>query len=291
MHILQNNAMLVSLTVTMAAATKHDRKISSEVSTMKGAADDACRVSKVLLAKTALADIQKIVSEARQFHYANTLPWDDTGWRILPSANFTVWQDTMRDLKQRFEQTVSRFMTDYPSYVTDARTRLNGMFNADDFPAAQDMATKFQYATETQPIPDGSHFVLDLSQQALDTMSAQVDSRVEQATSAAVQDLWQRLYDGVSHMAGKLNQYGTDPDTGKVVGKFHDSLIGNVRELCDLLPRLNVTNDPDLEAMGQAIESQLTATTPQDLRDSETIRKSVAAKAESIMDSMSGYMS
>src|SRR5579884_3866071 len=83
---LSSRAMLCSLSISMWSARKHDPAASEEIASRHGAKSDAGRYNKVLLPKQALAEIQKIVSEARHEHYFITLPWADDGYRVLPAA-------------------------------------------------------------------------------------------------------------------------------------------------------------------------------------------------------------
>ena len=82
---LSTRAMLCSLSISMWSARKHDPEVSEEIATRHGAQADAGRYHKVLLPKEALAEILKIVNEARQEHYFMTLPWGDDGYRVLPA--------------------------------------------------------------------------------------------------------------------------------------------------------------------------------------------------------------
>ena len=76
---LSSRAMLCSPCISMWSARKHDPDAPQEIAQRHGAQADAGRFHEVLLPKEALAEIQKIVSEARQEHYFMTLPWDDNG--------------------------------------------------------------------------------------------------------------------------------------------------------------------------------------------------------------------
>ena len=71
---LSSRAMLCSLSISMWSARKHDPDASQEIAQRHGAHADAGRYHKVLLPKEALAEVQKIVSDARQEHYFMTLP-------------------------------------------------------------------------------------------------------------------------------------------------------------------------------------------------------------------------
>jgi len=85
MSNLNEKAMLVKLSVSQWTARKYDKKVSQEINDQYSA-HDAGRYNKVLIAQEEIKKISKVASQARSFHYFNTLPWDDNGSRILPSV-------------------------------------------------------------------------------------------------------------------------------------------------------------------------------------------------------------
>ncbi len=80
--------MLCGLRISGWSARKLDRKVTDETNHAHGAASDAGRYNKALLAKDALAAVVTAANAARTFHYARTLPWLDDGARILPAAAY-----------------------------------------------------------------------------------------------------------------------------------------------------------------------------------------------------------
>jgi uncharacterized membrane protein len=72
---------------------------------------------------------------------------------------------------------------------------------------------------------------------------------------------------------------------------FRDSLIGNARDICDALTRLNITGDAQLEAMRARVLQELTTVEPDVLRDTPRARQQVADKADAILSAMSGILS
>jgi hypothetical protein len=70
---------------------------------------------------------------------------------------------------------------------------------------------------------------------------------------------------------------------------FRDSMLENTREICALLPRLNFTDDPDLETMRQQVEATLLKH-PEALRNDPDLRRDTAAEAKKIMDAMGVFM-
>jgi hypothetical protein len=57
----------------------------------------------------------------------------------------------------------------------------------------------------------------------------------------------------------------------------------NAYELCDLLSKLNVTNDPKLEQARQALEGAVNGKSAEQLRKSDDMRLNVKAKVDEIL--------
>jgi hypothetical protein len=53
--------------------------------------------------------------------------------------------------------------------------------------------------------------------------------------------------------------------------------------MCDLLTKLNVTNDTKLEMARKKLESALVGVTPKDLRDDDALRLDTKAKVDEIL--------
>ena len=64
---------------------------------------------------------------------------------------------------------------------------------------------------------------------------------------------------------------------------FRDTTVTNAEELCELLTKLNVTNDPMLEKARYQLETALQGVTPKGLRDSDGERVLVKQKVDSIL--------
>jgi len=64
---------------------------------------------------------------------------------------------------------------------------------------------------------------------------------------------------------------------------FRDSLITNAVELCELLTKLNVTNDSKLEQARKQLEVAMVGVTPKDLREDDDLRADTKAKVDQIL--------
>jgi hypothetical protein len=130
------------------------------------------------------------------------------------------------------------------------------------------------------PVPS-TDFRTELSSDELTRLQDDVSSRLKQAQAVATRDVWERLFARVEHIARQLS----NPK-----GRIHDSLIDHARELCNLLPRLNINDDPNLETMRQEVEAKLASQHPDSLRANLTLRQDTAEQAQDIMDKMRVFM-
>ena len=225
--------------------------------------------------------MSKLATDARQWHYKHSLPWTDEGLRILPAVGYTKYTSEMRNFRLQFEGLAeSHFIARLPEWEEWARKTHNGTFNPSDYLTADQLREKFGFAAEMQPVPCGEDFRVSFAEEEMEAMRSSVDNRVAAAVEAARKDLWHRLVGPVSAMVERLSQ----PDA-----KFRDSLVGNLRDIIQIIPALNLTSDPQLESFRVEIAKELAIWNPDDLRDSKLTRKQVADKAAEILAKMQGY--
>lgn len=287
---LTEKAMLIRVTITGWSGRKYDAKVSAQVAHDHGARGDAGNFNKILVAKSALADIVRIANETRQFFYDNTSPWGDDDYRILPSKNYLTVVEGLRDRRSKHEEAARIFCDAYPDLKDDARIGLNGLFRESDYPHVSVIRSKFRFDFSVMPLPDAKDFRVDMSDDEVVRIQADIESRVNKGIENALTDLWQRIHNTVSHMSERLKAYSVD-DKGKVSNPFRDSLVGNLRDLVDLLPRLNVTENAELADMTERLSSLLCPYEPETLRNSDELRESVSRDADAILADMAGYVS
>jgi len=279
---IHSRALLVWLTISTWSARKYDRKVSDEVNRQHNASSDAGRYNKFLLPGDAASykTLVTLAGSIRAQHYADTLAWSDEGWRLLPTANYLQYTATFRKRAQEFQNALDEFVADYPLLRDRARVKLNGLFRDEDYPSAQDIRQRFALNVEYAPVPADGDLRVDLSSDQIGEIETAISNRVERAVGIAVQDSWQRLYTVVGKISERLNT----PDA-----IFRDSLIENAADLCDTLKRLNVTDDPDLEAMRVRVLRDLTRVSPETLRENKSARDKVAKSADQIMAAMASF--
>jgi hypothetical protein len=276
---LSERAVLAQLSLSMWTARKQDKRVTREAISANNASDGAGRFHKALLPMCeALENVHGSGREVRRHFYDNTLDWGLEGTRLLPSANYLNFMSELRQRKDDWDHLVRKFVRDYEPLVVEAKTSLGAMFDPTDYPDPATIADKFRINVNIMPVPE-SDFRVDVPEAEMEDMKRALESRLVDAQEAAMKDVWQRLYTVVQKAHEKL----ADPDA-----IFRDSLIENVKELCHILPRLNVADDEQLESLRLDALVKVGAVKPDALRLDPDLRSKKAAEAKAIMDKMSG---
>lgn len=271
--MIQNRSMLIDLTIRRWTAVKHDRTVSAEVD-QTHAAKQGGRYNKYLIDKAHLAAIDTIANDLRKYHYSRTLPWTDKGHRALPSDLFFEYQQELAKYKQQFQTAVADFVRIYPQLVQDARLRLGTMYRPEDYPQPSELFSMFDISLDISPVPDANDFRVDVAQEAQDEIRAQITQSVVQRQVKMVADCWARMREVVGRIADQC---------GKEKPVIRDSLIGNARDLVSVLGGLNITDDPDINAVRTDIENRLLVPVEQ-IRNSFSTRAKVATAAQEILE-------
>lgn len=284
---LDTCAMLVEFNASVWTARKLDKSTTDEVVANKNAtAKDAARVNKHLLAgRTELDVIQQMVGRARTYVYDHTLPWSDSGLRLLPTVNFVTFTEKMNQFEEEFERLVADFVTIYPTLISAQALSLGDMFKRSDYPTANEMVTKFAFRIGFLPVPTAGDFRVDIGNEAQEELRNKLNAMAEERIESAMKDIRARLGEHLKRMSDRLT---TDYVQGEAKQRrFHDSLVDGALELCDLTKALNVVGDATLEAARKELESVLVGVTPQELRKNEYVRQDTKKAVDAILNKFS----
>lgn len=268
----------------MPGKSRKDRKLSDSVKSEHGLGHNSGSWVKNRFPDWALEKIEKVVTKAREYHAAVTLPFD-AGIGILPAPLIMEYGDRMRQFAGEFRNLCETdFKARYPEMIEWAKVEHNGTFDASDYPDIEEVMQSFYFKTEPLPVPDAAHFEGTVkSLLGVDTEGVNV--RVADAMQEAQRELMRRLIEPVRAMAVKLNEA---PKEGKECPTFRDTLVGNVKEIAKLAPKLNIAGDPAIDAFVKEIE-RLAANSPDHLRKSNVTRKAVADDATAVLKKLEGY--
>ena len=276
------SAMMVDLHISVYSGRKQDKSTQAEVVANKGAnSKRAASVYKNLFSECKELDaLTKFQARARAEHYRLTLPWNDQGARLLPTASLLEYQQIMGRYRNEFDTLVDAFLDKYDTLVAAAAFQLGTLFDRDEYPARDQVARKFSMDTSFTPLPASGDFRLDIESSVQQELINQYEARAQAQLAQANQDSWTRLHTALTKMSDRLT---VDEDGKKRV--FHDTLVTNAEELCDLLTVMNITNDPDLERARCRLVDALTGVTPKELREEDSTRLETKRKVDAILGS------
>lgn len=284
---IRSFAMLVTLTTSRWQAKVKSTKAAKDAAAANDAdINRALSVQKHLLpGSVELKRIHKAIDEARTAYYKMTLPWSTvslgdvgrrSGARLIANTMFQEYIAAMHTAKTKMEAALADFVPKYPALVQQARTDLGRLFDPNEYPPTSEIESRFGLDFDFQPIPAGHDFK-GLPQQQLDALATAMNRKTQQMMEGAMQDVWVRLYKAVANMAERLSS----PDK-----MFHHTLVGNVRDVNNMLKHFNITNDQRISALQEKVERELCQHEVDDLRDKPVTRQRVAASATSILSEM-----
>ena len=273
-------AMLVNVCIGNWDGRKHDKEVTTEVNDQRHASVDAGRYHKHLFGGK-VKELSAVITAStmlRHTHYAQTLPWTDSGWRLLPTANHQQYTDAIRKRIRAYYEAVDGLIAVYPRLISAARAKLNGMFKEEDYPSADALRAKFHAEIDWSPIAAGSDFRVQLPQAEMEKMAKNVETRLRESVGQAVGAAWKRLGKAIAELRAKLGD-----------GKYlRDPVIDRLREVAEILGPLNLMDDEQLEATRVRVLKELTVFGADTLKEDEAARKRTAQSADDILKSMAG---
>jgi hypothetical protein len=283
---ISSRALLVNTTVRVWTGEKRDKAITREICDMKGAEDNAVRANKSLLGEH-IRGVQAAERAVRQAVNERTLPWMDDGTRILKGSVFMAFTEVMATPIREFDSAVDAFIARYPEIKFEARRRLGDAYADKDFPAQARLKERFGVKLTYLPVPSTEDFRVNLSDDEIAAVRRNAEEALRGTVNDAVRALLDRLQEPVARLSTRLRLFRRTSN-GKVQHPFRDSLIENVRAIVKLAPTLNLMDDPRIAGLCTDIERHLTAYDPEQLRNSATLRESVADEADAILRRMQG---
>jgi len=276
---ISNSAMLVELNISVWTANKVDKDASRKVADDNRASADAGQFKKNLMAGSHLRkEIADYAAGCRLWHNGRTMPWADRGPRLLPTSLFFDYKTEANARQLYFMDKREQFIRNYPSLQHTAQNYLGSLYNADDYPSVDEVASKFDFRLVFSPVPDAGDFRLDLPTQELDAMRKQYEAHADERVATAMRDQWGKLHDMVGRMSEKL----IEPD-GEDKRRWHDTFITNAQEMCTMLTHLNITRDPDLESARRQLERAIAGIDIDHIKEDSAVREDVKGKLDDIL--------
>ena len=236
--------------------------------------------SKLILdtKNTAYRAVAAVRSEASGYWRTVTLPFPETGIRLLPQNSLGMFASTMQTYRERLQESARELSSQYDTIKSEAQRRLGTLFNASDYPTTLDGLFDLEVS---YPTIDPPNYLMALHPDVYQAEQARVRERFESAVELAEQAFATELQRLTAHLAERLT--GLHDGQPKV---FRDSAVENLREFFERFRRLNIRSSPELDMLVEEAQQVITGIEPQQLRDSVRLRQMVARDFEQIQASV-----
>lgn len=292
--ILSKRAMLLRYSLGSWQAKKKDRKTEKEIDTIKGSQNGANVTINLCLDKRLLT-ANKTIARHRNAIKEMTLPYlNARGLRIAPNVRFREINEMFRDVEKTIRENIDPLIEDWDQVMARERQRLAKLdqhITAADYPSKDKLRLRYYVDTDWSAVPTSDNFqnLEGIDPDDVKDLANEARSLEREALVQAQRDIVERIANAVRHVSESASNYvpRDESDNGKAQNTFRDSLIDNVRELADILPALNITDDPDLADITDDLKRWICPVDPDDLRTSKVSRMAVSKKSDEIAKRLS----
>jgi hypothetical protein len=199
----------------------------------------------------------------------------------------------MRELRTAFDAAVGEFIKAYPRLRDEAKKHLGKLFKDDDYPHEALLAHRFRVVVEQAPLATEGDFRIEIDQEALDDAAKSYGQLVEEASQRANRDLWHRLIEAVEAAGASVERYEVQlrkKGEDDRLPALREATLQNLKQIADLLPRLDIGGDEKLEAMRKRVVTKLCGHDIDTLRADPNQRAAFSKSADDVVKKMRAFM-
>jgi len=282
----------ISFHASYGGGVKKHKEATKELHEAKGITNKKrAAVTVNLFSSSSHLDTAKKMGQAlRNFINEKTVPWGDDGRRFLPNA---IKPEIDAECVKRIAEIESEMELHFSTFPAQ-----EALWNAEggglakygiEFPSVDAARAKFHIdiipgtVTSVDDIRVGG-LPREMRERFIQDVKAAEKTRME----GTVRNVADRVEEVLTRMVDRMGAYGKDAD-GKVVGRFHDTIITNVRDIAGLLEHFNITDDPAIEEVRRRLVNDICPVSPEALRESPELRKDIQTKATDILSKVGRF--
>lgn len=294
MSNIAEQLMIVNLSIKQWTPRKYDKKASQEIADAHGAsgrADEIGRYNKILVELASIKPVQAAMADLRKYHYSMTAPWKHDGEAVMPADLFFAYTEEVAKRRDEIEALADEFVyQEYDAQRERAKERLNGLFNADDYPPAHVVRSKFSVDVAIEPIanPD-SCLIWKIGKEAAEEAQANAADATRQALENAQQNVVDRLVENAREFVEKVNAFSRKEKQDVKRNVFFASAITNLTDVVDIVRNgLNITGDSQLDDLANELGSIMEGLEPDKIKGSLRVRNKKVKQVEETLDKFAG---
>lgn len=270
-----NKILCVGLRTSCLGTTAQDREATAEVVAKYGATTGNMAVTKTIL-RDALKPAKQRRAKARNWFNSVTLPGISDDLRITTPARLVEIREKIEAFRKEDQDWVDNvLLPNYEVYKDADRPRLGTAFDPDLYPDALDLQSHFDILLTVTDMPSGDYArIQGLSSVAQARMQEDHQAMLQQIGKAAKNDVMKKMAELIGHIAEKMSNPNAE--------KFFESTFTNLTDYLAIVPDLNITNDPQLEAIRKAASEKLNLSMKM-VKDNTVLKVHVATVAKDLL--------
>jgi hypothetical protein len=279
---LSNRGLFVDVDVRLWDAEIQDHRANDQLAEHYHTAKTTYRTHKKFFPDGIAPEWEKpcsIISDAYKYFVRHTVPWG-YGVRLMKATFFGDFNRRIKEFSVELSAALTELEPVIPELKERSRNKLNGGFKDEEWPTTEYILGRFGIAVKYMPVVAPGDFRLELDDTLLNELKKQHQSEFMDSQTEMLRKLWKRVYTTVER-AAKLRD--------KEV-KVYESVFKDIDELADVLPFINMMDDPNLDKLGKEIKQHLSGRDVKEVRKNETEREEVALQAQKLVDKMSKLM-
>lgn len=285
---IQNRAMLTRLQLPGLQSSRKSRDITDKAAAENNAAPDMISATVKLFPPSFVKKFDQIKTRIRAEHVFLTMPWYDSGDRILVSDLLDRHRNSMQSMIPELHREADWVVDNLDALKAAAKERLGSAYDESMYPSRDELRSSLRAKLTYSPIPDARDFRVNLDEETINYIKSHIETDVAERVQNAMQSVRSRMIDVVENFierVGKIRDLHVD---GKVVveGRVKSSLITNTNKLLEVLPSLNITNDDEIEILGVELRRRLCMYEASTLNESPVLRHSVLEQAKRLLQRM-----
>ncbi len=222
--------------------------------------------------------LTSIRSQATKFWKENSLPYPESGIRLIEQDRIEQFDSTFADFREQLEAAVRMFDEQFAEIKESARIRLGSLFDASDYPSSLEDEFKIQWDF---PSVDPPNYLRRLNPEVYAEQARRVSQRFDEAVDLAESAFVEELDKLVNHLASRLA--GDEDGKPKI---FRDSAVTNMSEFFTRFRELNIRSNDQLDELVQRCESLMQGVQPQSLRDDDSMRRNLSTSLSAVQSSL-----
>ena len=211
-----------------------------------------------------------------------SLPYPEPGLRLIRQDRIDGFAAQMREFQEELAEAVQTLDRHYSELKAAARQRLGSLYNSGDYPESLVAMFEISYDFPSVQPPD---YLQQLNPELYRQECERVQQRFDEAVRLAEEAFTTELAKLVSHLTERLA--GQEDGKPKI---FRDSAVENLAEFFQRFRELNVRSNEQLDGLVADAQRIVRGVEPQDLRDNQGLRQSVATEMSRVQSVLDGLL-